>query len=114
MRHLCVKAMLVVMLLVFTPIAASAQGRGFGHGRMDATHQADMKIIHALLQHRNSIDRKVENLPNGVRTITESDDPQVASWLHVAFVAICAILVVGGLVKGLFYVVDVIEATRPK
>ena len=39
---------------------------------------------------------------------------QVASWLYVAFVAICAILVVGGLVKGLFYAMDVIDATRPK
>jgi hypothetical protein len=39
---------------------------------------------------------------------------QVASWFYVAFVAICAILVVGGLVKALFYIVDVIDATRPK
>jgi hypothetical protein len=32
----------------------------------------------------------------------------------VAFVAACAILVVGGLLKGLFYAIDVIEATRPR
>ena len=39
---------------------------------------------------------------------------QVPSWLYVAFIATCAVVMVGALVKGLFYVVEVIDATRPK
>lgn len=39
---------------------------------------------------------------------------QVPNWLYVAFIAMCAVLVVGALVKGLFYVVEMIDATRPK
>jgi len=38
---------------------------------------------------------------------------EVGSWLYLVFIAICAILMVFALVKGLFYVVDVINATRP-
>ena len=40
-------------------------------------------------------------------------DGQVGSWLYVTFIAIVAGAVVYGLVKLLFYAVDVIETTRP-
>lgn len=82
MFYTSMRAMLVVTFLAFTPLVALAQGPGFGRGHMDASHQVDMTVIHALLQHRDSIDRTVENLPNGVRTVTESDQPQVASWIQ--------------------------------
>jgi uncharacterized protein len=60
-------------------------GRGFGAGR-DATHQADMVLIHFLLDHRREIARDVTNLPNGVETLTESENPAVVEKLqaHVA------------------------------
>lgn len=47
---------------------------------------ADMGIVHELLTAHNAIVRTVTNLPNGVRTLTESDDPRVAAYIkdHVA------------------------------
>ncbi len=42
--------------------------------------------IHGLLFNHESINRTVTNLPDGIRTVTESDDPQVAATIkkHVA------------------------------
>ncbi len=55
--------------------------RGMGPGMM-----ADMRNIHTLLARHDTIDRQVENIPGGVRTVTASSDPQVAEALqrHVA------------------------------
>ncbi|MFO0946369.1 MAG: hypothetical protein U1D30_10535 [Planctomycetota bacterium] len=64
------------------------RGRGSsGRGRGgDPAFVEDRKIFHQLLQHRDSIRREVKNTEYGVETITESDDPKVASLiqLHVA------------------------------
>jgi hypothetical protein len=60
----------------------SGQGQGWGRGRAigdDAAFQKDRNIFHFLLTHRESIDRQVKNLKDGVETLTESDDPKVAS-----------------------------------
>jgi len=57
------------------------QGQGQGpHRGMagDSTHQEDMALFHFLLDHREEIRRSVEELPEGVETLTESDDPEVA------------------------------------
>ena len=45
-----------------------------------------MHIVHAMLHNNARIDRKVTHLPDGIRTVTESDDPQVSRWIkeHVA------------------------------
>ena len=53
-----------------------ANGPGMGH---DVEHQADMELFHYLLDNRSLIRRSVENLPEGVETLTESDDSQVAN-----------------------------------
>ena len=52
----------------------------------DAAFQADMQLVHEMLAGHDKIRRTVENLPNGIRTVTESDDPQIAQALkaHVA------------------------------
>ena len=52
----------------------------------DAAFQADMQLVHEMLAGHDKIKRTVENLPDGIRTVTESDDPQVAQALkaHVA------------------------------
>ena len=52
----------------------------------DAAFPADMSLVHAMLQSHDRITRKVTNLPDGIRTVTESDDPQVAQLIkaHVA------------------------------
>jgi hypothetical protein len=49
-------------------------------------HRADMELFHYLLANRDKITREVKNLPNGIDTVTQSDDPEVAAKLkaHVA------------------------------
>ena len=68
-------------------------GRGGpGRGSMKGPTQRDgavmdeMRVIHSLFANHDSIKRMVTNLPNGIRTVTESDDPEVAATLkeHVA------------------------------
>jgi hypothetical protein len=58
-------------------------------GRMqhdDAAFFADMRLVHDLIQSHDQIKRVVTNLPDGIRTVTESADPQVAQAIkaHVA------------------------------
>ena len=54
--------------------------------KVTARSAADMGVVHELLVDHNKIKRTVTNLPNGIRTVTESDDPQVAKEIkdHVA------------------------------
>lgn len=54
--------------------------------RQDAESSADMGLVHELLMNHEKIRRTVSNLPDGIRTVTESDDPQVARAIkaHVA------------------------------
>jgi len=67
---------------------------GFGMGgpmmgRMqqgDASFADDMRLVHAMLFDHDKIKRTVTDLPDGIRTATESDDPGVARAIqaHVA------------------------------
>jgi hypothetical protein len=52
----------------------------------DDAFRADMGLVHDMLSKHESIKRTVANLPNGIRTVTESDDPEVAQTIkaHVA------------------------------
>ena len=54
--------------------------------KQDAGSAADMGLVHDLLANNARIKRTVTNLPNGIKTVTESDDPQVAQAIkaHVA------------------------------
>lgn len=89
--------------LVLTAASAIAQPFEMGHGaatgghgpmagpvamltREDAGSAADMGLVHDLLVNNGKIRRTVTNLPDGIRTVTESDDPQVAQAIkaHVA------------------------------
>ncbi len=56
-----------------------------GEGRGAAT-MAQLGDIHALLTNHDRVKRTVTNLPNGIRTVTESDDPEIATLIkkHVA------------------------------
>jgi hypothetical protein len=56
-------------------------GPGGGHG-MGPGGGADMMGIHFLFAHRDDIRRSVANVARGVRTTTESDDPNVAAQLR--------------------------------
>jgi hypothetical protein len=67
-----------------------------GHGPMagptamltkqDAGSTADMGLVHEMLMNNDKIKRSVTRLPDGIRTVTESDDAQVAQAIkaHVA------------------------------
>jgi hypothetical protein len=68
--------------------AGPGPGRGFGHGRgrgrggpmgADPAFQKDRDTFHFLLANRDSIARKVKKLEDGIESLTESDDPKVAS-----------------------------------
>ena len=76
----------------------SAQGGGMGSGMgggrrggmaMDATAQADMQVFHQLIENRAKISRTVTPRPDGVESLTESDDPAVTKLIqtHVAAMA---------------------------
>jgi hypothetical protein len=54
--------------------------------RQDAGSSADMELVHDLLMDHTKIRRTVTNLPNGIKTVTESDDPKVAQTIkaHVS------------------------------
>ena len=57
----------------------AGQGMGMGRGMMhDAGHQADMALFHQLLDNGSKIRRQVTNRPDGVESVTESDDPVIA------------------------------------
>jgi hypothetical protein len=86
-------AILIVLMGVSFPAArAAAQDTshnahrgmmGMGH---DAATTSDMGVIHQLFVQHEQIRRTVTNLPDGIRTVTESDDGAVADLLrqHVA------------------------------
>jgi hypothetical protein len=65
-------------------------GGGVGPGMMgmghDSATSAQLGVIHELIANHDRIRRTVTNLPDGIRTLTESDDPKVAEWIktHVA------------------------------
>jgi hypothetical protein len=70
---------------------------GTGHGPMggpmaagmqrgDASFADDMRLVHAMLFDHEKIKRSVSNLPDGIRTVTESEDAAIARAInaHVA------------------------------
>lgn len=63
---------------------------GMGGGMMGMRHDSatmtQMATVHEMVLNHERITRTVTNLPDGVRTITESDDPRIAKLIkeHVA------------------------------
>ena len=57
-----------------------------GRTQHDDAFAADMNLVRDLVHNNERIKRTVTNLPNGIKTVTESDDPQVAQSIkaHVA------------------------------
>jgi hypothetical protein len=61
-----------------------------GPGMMGIAHDerthTQLQVIHTMFINHDRIKRTVENLPNGIRTVTESDDPTLADLIkeHVA------------------------------
>lgn len=71
-------------------------GQGMGQGpaamltRQDANSAADMGVAMDLVHNNTRIRRTVTNLPDGIKTVTESDDPQMAQAIkaHVASMSV--------------------------
>lgn len=77
-----------VMALSAAPMAqGGGRGRGGMSGMMgDESHMADMELIHTLLDNGSKVRRTVTMRPDGVETVTESDDPALVDTIraHVA------------------------------
>ena len=58
------------------------EGMMSGENMMGPGMMQDMRSIHGLLTNHEEIERRVEDIPGGVRTITTSDDPQVAELIR--------------------------------
>jgi hypothetical protein len=56
----------------------NGMGRGMMGRSHDAATMAQMRDIHELFMNHDRITRTVTKLPNGIRTVTESDDPRIA------------------------------------
>lgn len=55
-------------------------GAMMGMARDSATME-QLRVIHTLFVNHDRIKRTVTNLPNGIRTVTKSDDPQIVALL---------------------------------
>jgi len=108
MKHSSQMAIAVAASMVFTAAAfAQSAGGGMGHRHDDAGHgpmmgrgmgpaamltkqdansATDMGLVMDLVHNNTKIKRTVTKLPDGITTITESDDPKVAQSIkaHVA------------------------------
>lgn len=93
-RHRQVVLMALTSAALTAAAAAGAQQpggmKGMGPGMMGMTHDSATKALmmgsHQLVMNHDRIKRTVTNLPHGVQTVTESDDPKVATLIkeHVA------------------------------
>ena len=96
-----VAALLGVALGTYAFTASSEEGPRFGPSMrmgpgmmgpgpmgmgLDRAGTADLTAIHELTTNNDRIKRTVTNLPDGIRTVTESDDPRIAKLIqeHVA------------------------------
>lgn len=61
---------------------------------------ADMGQIHTLLANHDAIQRTVRQLPNGVETVTTSEDPRIAALLPEHVQAMYARMKEGRLIRG--------------
>lgn len=88
-RRAALRALATGGALVGIGAAAGCGKRGgmmAGGGMMGAATGADMSAYMDLFARRDEIRRRVEPIPGGVRTVTESDAPELAARLqaHVA------------------------------
>jgi hypothetical protein len=68
-----------IVAIIVSSASARAQGRGMMMGaRHDSATMAEMAVIHELIRSHDRITRTVTNLPDGIRTVTESSDSLIA------------------------------------
>ncbi|MFO0803395.1 MAG: hypothetical protein U0791_09780 [Gemmataceae bacterium] len=78
-----------MILMEASDLSAPATGKGPHAGKgmkNDPAFVADRDVFHFLLEHRKDVKRTVKNVENGVETLTESSDADVAKKIreHVA------------------------------
>lgn len=78
MQSTTIRPLACLLLLCFVPAVAAAEQPRRGPHR-DTDFQVDRRLFHELVDNRAAIKRSVKVLPNGVETVTESDDPSIAS-----------------------------------
>jgi hypothetical protein len=71
-------AILSALAVLAMPLPVLAQGGPRHRQGMDDQHMKDMELFHYLGDHGSEITRSITVLPNGVETLTESDNPEVA------------------------------------
>ena len=60
------------------PRGGQGMNRGRGQHGQDQRHDEDHEVFQFLLQNHKKISRTVKDLPDGVETLTESEDREVA------------------------------------
>lgn len=60
----------------------SGNGMMSGEGMMGPEMMQDMRSIRGLLTNHEKVQRRVEDVPGGVRTVTTSDDPKIAELIR--------------------------------
>ncbi len=88
------RTLMAIAVLASAGVVLSAQGGGMGGMRggmaMDATAQADMQVFHQLVDNRDKITRTVTPRPDGIESVTESDDPAIAKLIQTHVEAMAA------------------------
>ena len=51
-------------------------------GMMDGDNGGDMRVIHQLFANHDQIRRSVKDVPGGVQTLTESDNPEISALIQ--------------------------------
>jgi hypothetical protein len=82
-RESVIAIAMIGVTIAGSPTLAQDRGRmGMGQGMSGMAHDsatmAQMRVIHELVVNNERIKRTVTNLPNGIRTVTTSDDPRLA------------------------------------
>lgn len=81
------KSIILITLFIFTlglifttpSVAQRMRGRMHHGGMMGG---GEMGIIHQLFDNHNQIRRTVEEIPGGIRAVTESDNPEIAALIQ--------------------------------
>ncbi|MBE9182337.1 hypothetical protein IQ268_27705 [Oculatella sp. LEGE 06141] len=73
----------LIVVLAFSQVAQGQMGRSPGMMRHPGMrHGRDAQTIHQLFTYHDQIYRTVEEIPGGIRAVTESDNPEVAALIQ--------------------------------
>lgn len=92
-RPLIVAALAIALMA--GPSMVEAQGRRGAGGP-----PPEMQTIHSLMDAHTKVKRSVKDLPNGVETLTESNDPKVAKLIQTHVAEMAKRLQEGRLIRG--------------